>query len=245
MLCLCMPAYRIHPLRRQTPLPEPWFPAFSGDEEFDWVYPESIQTLSRCHWTPVEVARKAAQFLVTKSGTRVLDVGCGPGKFCAVGAATTEGFFTGVEQREHLVTVARRMLQSHGIPRVEFLHANVLDVEFAAFEAFYIFNPFQENMFPAECIDAEVRLDSMLYYTYSSYVRMQLSSARKGTRVATYWGNDDEIPPTYDCMESHFGGKLKFWVKKRQSQILAMGRKQNAVPVAGPSALMPGAVMRA
>ena len=43
------------------------------------------------HWTPVHVARRAAQFLVTGPETRVLDVGSGPGKFCLVGALATQG----------------------------------------------------------------------------------------------------------------------------------------------------------
>ena len=70
------------------------------DSRFDLVYPREIRELSDRHWTPVEVARKAAVFLVREPGTRVLDIGCGPGKFCIVGALATDGRFTGVEQRD-------------------------------------------------------------------------------------------------------------------------------------------------
>ena len=41
-----------------------------------------------------------------KPGEVVLDIGCGPGKFCIVGALATTGRFTGVEQRKHLCDAA-------------------------------------------------------------------------------------------------------------------------------------------
>src|SRR5713226_861432 len=63
------------------------------DERFDLIYPPEIRDLSCRHWTPVAVARKAAEFLVNERETRVLDLGCGPGKFCIVGALTTEAHF--------------------------------------------------------------------------------------------------------------------------------------------------------
>jgi 2-polyprenyl-3-methyl-5-hydroxy-6-metoxy-1,4-benzoquinol methylase len=57
--------------------------AFSiEDEKFDLLYPAEIRKLSSVFWTPVAVAAAAAKLLVTTSGTRVLDIGCGPGKFC-------------------------------------------------------------------------------------------------------------------------------------------------------------------
>ena len=57
------------------------------DEKFDQIYPARIRKLSPLQWTPVRVAAEAAKLLVTVPGTRVLDIGCGPGKFCLVGAA--------------------------------------------------------------------------------------------------------------------------------------------------------------
>jgi SAM-dependent methyltransferase len=190
---------------------------FFGDAEFDQAYPEPVQELSRIHWTPVEVGRQAARFLVTQPGTRVLDIGCGPGKFCAIGAATTEGHFTGVEQRERLVATARRMLRSYRIPRVEIIHANVMDVSFQMFDAFYIYNPFQENVFPTLCIDSDVELQPELYSTYSDYVCEQLSLAPIGTRVVTYWGNCAEIPLGYVCKRVAYDEKLRFWIKRRNA----------------------------
>lgn len=204
------------------------FVHFFGDDEFDQMYPEPIQKLSRCHWTPVEVGRKAAQFLVTEPGTRVLDVGCGPGKFCAIGAVATQGHFTGIEQRGRLVSTARRMLRSYRIPRVAIIHSNVTEVSFEPFDTFYIYNPFQENIFPSLRIDSDVELQQELYNTYSEYVCAQLSRAPVGTRVATYWGNNIEIPASYDCVETHYNENLKFWTKGSNRLVLAAA--EDAIP---------------
>jgi SAM-dependent methyltransferase len=219
------------------PLSDDPRPVLSEDEEFDQVYPESIRQLSNCHWTPVEVAREAAQFLVTKTGTRVLDIGSGAGKFCAVGALTTEGHFTGIEQRESLVLAARNMLLTHGISRVEILHRNVMTMDFDEFDAFYLFNPFQENMLPSLSIDSKVPLEPSLYDTYAAYVSMQLSMATTGTRVAAYWSSFREIPPSYDCVASHFDGKLNFWVQGRPNPMAVFARMRAPRPRDTDSAL--------
>jgi SAM-dependent methyltransferase len=189
-------------------------PEFFGDQEFDCAYSAQIRRLSGCHWTPVNVSREAAQFLVTNSSTRVLDVGCGPGKFCAVGAITTAGEFIGVEQRAHLVSAAKGMLKLHHVRRVQILHANVTAIDFGGFDAFYLFNPFHENLLPGKSIDAQVELAPSLYDTYSEYVRAGLSMTPAGTRAVTYCGDHDEIPHSFSQVKSDFGGRLKFWVKK-------------------------------
>jgi len=121
--------------------------AFSiEDEKFDLIYSRTIRELSSLHWTPVAVATEAAKLLVTASGVRVLDIGCGPGKFCLVGASLTDGRFTGVEQRSDLVAAARQAATDLALPGVNFIHGNVTAVNFADYDAFYLFNPFDENM---------------------------------------------------------------------------------------------------
>ncbi|MEZ0390132.1 MAG: class I SAM-dependent methyltransferase [Verrucomicrobium sp.] len=182
------------------------------DDSFDSVFPKPVQEISTWHWTPVDVARKAASMLVTKPGTRVLDVGCGPGKFCAIGAATTDGIFTGVEQRESLVEVGRNLIERSGIERARILHANITAIDFREYEAFYIFNPFEENIRQAFQIDADVELKTQLYGIYTRYVAGQLAELPLGTRVVTYAGHCEEIPDGYECNRTAFGGQLKLWV---------------------------------
>ena len=189
-----------------------------SDAEFDRIFPDSIRHSSIHHWSTVEVCRHAADWLVTAPGTRVLDVGCGPGKFCAIGAAFTRGHFTGVEQRRNLCRTARQVVNYHNIPRVEILHANVTEMAFNLFDAFYFFNPFQENLMPMLKIDDEVPVEFKYYDRYINYVRKELSSVPLGTRVVTYWGDCDEIPPCYDCVETAFEEGLRLWIKRRTGE---------------------------
>lgn len=186
------------------------------DEKFDRIYPEKLRRLSSLHWTQVSVAAEAARMLVTKPATRVLDVGCGCGKFLLVAASLTEGHFTGIEQRADLVAAARAAAKQLQLARVEVRHGNVLDLAFAEFDAFYIFNPFEENMAHGHRIDASISLSSALFRQYTNYVSAQLGVMPLGTRVVTYAGYADEIPSCYTCEQALFHDDLKLWVKHRE-----------------------------
>lgn len=186
-----------------------------SDEEFDSVYPPAVRAASAHHWSSVEACSQAARWLVTSPGTRVLDIGSGPGKFCAIGAWATPGHFTGVEQRKHLCRTAQMMIDRYGIDRVHILHANVTDIAFASFDAFYLFNPFEENLQVPLRIDDAIPVYSELYDGYVRHVCDELARARLGTRVVTYWGTCDEIPACYECEKTAFGGELRLWVKSR------------------------------
>jgi SAM-dependent methyltransferase len=184
------------------------------DEQFDCLYPEPVRRLSIRHWTPVEVARTAAQWLVTKRDMRVLDVGCGPGKFCAIGAVSTSGIFTGVEQRERLAALGRDTIKTLGIPRAHILTANVREISFAEFDAFYVFNPFEENCLQLIKIDNDVELHPHLYTEYSLYVREQLTLTPPGTRLVTYCSDQAEIPDCFECVTDDFAGQLEMWIRR-------------------------------
>lgn len=186
------------------------------DEKFDEIYPTRIRELSGLHWTPVRVATEAAKLLVTTPGTRVLDVGCGPAKFCLVGASLTDGVFTGVEQREELVLAGRNAADRMQVRQLKIVHGNVLDVVFSQYDAFYLYNPFEENMTRGNRIDVTVPLSPLLFKKYNSYVAAQLGNMPLGTRVVTYAGYADEIPACYDCELSLFRDELKLWIKRRQ-----------------------------
>ena len=199
-------------LSAETDAPEP----FSiEDEKFDQVYSPQVRRLSPLFWTPVAVAAEAARLLATKAATRVLDVGCGAGKFCLIAASVTDGEFTGVEQRAELVAAARHAAAQLATDGVEFLHANVMDVPFASYDAFYIFNPFEEHLHGYK-IDKAVALSPELFRRYTSYVSDQLGDRPLGTRVVTYMGYADDIPGCYDCEATLFGDDLKLWIKNRE-----------------------------
>jgi SAM-dependent methyltransferase len=185
------------------------------DSRFDLAYPSEIRAKSPVHWTPAIIARRAAAFLVSSPITRVLDIGCGPGKFCIVGALTTGAKFTGVEQRKHLCEAASSIIGQANIANVEIIHGNVTEIEFSNFDAFYLYNPFVENMELAYKIDTTVNLSEDLYEKYTEHVARQLALAPLRTRVATYHGICEEVPLGYTRHEPSPGQApdLKFWEK--------------------------------
>ena len=186
------------------------------DEKFDLIYPPQVRDLSPVFWTPVAVAAEAAKLLAPQSTTRVLDIGCGPGKFCLVAASLSEGRFTGVEQRGELVAAAQRAAAELRLSEVEFRHANITDVSFSEWDAFYLFNPFEENICEGYKIDSAVPLSIRLFKRYTIYVAEQFAGLPHGTRVVTYMGYGDEIPSCYDCEQTFFRDDLKLWVKTRE-----------------------------
>lgn len=183
------------------------------DDEFNAIYPERIRNLSRRHWTPIEIAKKSAEFLVNRPGTRVLDIGSGPGKFCLVGATCTKGHFTGVEQRSALVELSKKLSRCYRVDNTDFIHANITSIDFKNYDAFYFYNSFHENIDLTAKIDETVNVNIELYNLYHSYVYEQLSLAPEGTRIATYWSRTREIPSSYQLKFSFLDGILKFWEK--------------------------------
>ena len=189
------------------------------DEKFDRIYSAQIRELSSVFWTPLAIAAETAKLLVTTTGTHVLDIGCGPGKFCLVAASLAEGRFTGIEQRGDLVATAVTAAAELSLSRVHFLHANVMEIAFADYDAFYLFNPFEENMFGGHKIDSSVPLSPELFKRYTSHVATELAARPVGTRVVTYMGYADEIPACYSCELALFRDDLKLWVKNRQPDL--------------------------
>ncbi len=187
-----------------------------SDKRFDQIYPDPIYRLSEMHWTPVRVARRAAELLVTHDGARILDVGSGAGKFCLVGALTTEGVFTGVEQRDYLVAMCRDLAIRHKIEDASFVHGNMMDMDWAHFDGFYLFNPFVENLYGDRFkIDQGVSNTWFFYEKYIRIVQRKLFRARKDTRVVTYHGFGGDMPPGYTLVRSEpiASDKLELWVK--------------------------------
>ncbi len=186
------------------------------DADFDQLFPQWARDLSTIHWTPVEVARRAAELLVVRPGVRVLDVGAGVGKFCLVGALAAPGVFYGIEQRLHFVKAARETAQRLGLRNARFLHGNMMALEWYGFDAFYLYNPFAENLTSVtDPIDTTIDRDLSLFRAYVHFVRQKLHLARRGARVATYHGFGGEMPPDYRLeLEEQCGTeRLELWVK--------------------------------
>jgi hypothetical protein len=183
--------------------------------QFDRILPLCWRRFSIMHWTPVQVARRAAQFLVSGPETQVLDVGSGVGKFCLVGALATQGNFTGVEQRPHLAELSRSFAHKYAIPRVSFFCANAGDLDWSRFNAFYFYNPFYENLDPDKKLDERVELSPSLYDRYIKMTQDRLAQAPSGTRVVTFHGMGGDLPGDYKRVFQEFQdiGFLELWIK--------------------------------
>lgn len=186
----------------------------STDTEFDSIYPLKFRRLAENHFTPIEVARIAAEFLVTKAGVKVLDIGSGAGKFCMIGTALTTGHFTGVEQRAELVELSKRLAIKLGLANVEFINANVTAIDFSEYDAFYLYNSFQENIDSNNRIDNTILLNPTLYNAYTTHTLAQLAALPSGTRLVTYYTTTNIIPQTFTQIDSQFEGHLTLWQKR-------------------------------
>jgi predicted RNA methylase len=184
-----------------------------SDEEFDAIYPEDVREHSNRHFTSVFLSQKAAQYLANGEEIEILDIGSGTGKFCLVGATCTKSHYTGVEHRKYLSDIAQECANTFVIPNVSFINANILDIDFKTFDAFYIFNPFLETHDKSARMDQSVTIKTSDYDVFKNYVFSELDKKKIGTRLATYWTTDNQIPDSFELKGSFFGDTLRFWEK--------------------------------
>lgn len=197
--------------RRQLP---DRLPLDGPDKDFDAIYPPGVRQIAEQHFTPVSIARQSVEFLVTGPRCHVLDIGSGGGKFCLIGASVTGARFTGVEQREDLVKLSNRLAKQFHVSNALFIHGNVMTVDFASYDAFYLFNPFFENVDPGKQIDKAILLNPSLYQSYSAYVRAQLQYVRAGSRLVTYYTALGIVPSDFTRVASYDKDRLVFWEKR-------------------------------
>ena len=198
----------------------PTMPKTHEDTQFDAVYPLPIRMVSRRFWTPVDVAQKAARMLRQAGARTVLDVGSGVGKFVLVAAAAEPQMqFVGVEQRPHLVAVARDAQRQLQIQNALFVVAQATASSWRCFDGFYFFNPFAENVFvPGERLDDAAELSEASFRRDVLRTEHALREAPLGTAVATYHGMSGRMPACYELSERARAGSdwLRLWVKARE-----------------------------
>ncbi|MDI3289528.1 class I SAM-dependent methyltransferase [Polyangium sp. 15x6] len=187
-----------------------------SDLAFDRLYPERIRKLSNRYWTPVQVACRAASLFAKHGARRVLDIGAGMGKFCVIAAITTDLELSGIEQRESLVTAGREVLAAYDIPRVTLIHGMLDDVDFDAYDGFYLFNPFEEGTFASsQWVDRTIPLSEERATEDIARVEAALARARRGTCVVTFHGFGGAIPKGFAHLPEETRGVpfLRLWVK--------------------------------
>lgn len=185
------------------------------DHAFDELVPGELRHLSRIHWTPVDVAVRAASLLCTSAETRVLDVGAGAGKVCAVGALSGVGVWCGVEHHQSLVRAANRLAYQLGVSqRTIFLHADAFSLDWSEFDALYLYNPF-ELAFAPHGTGTEHQARDQRYQAQRATER--LGRLRRGTRVVTFNGFGGDMPPSFRLLyHEHIKGHdldLSMWIQ--------------------------------
>jgi len=187
-----------------------------SDPSFDRIYPSWARQLSELHWTPVEVARRAAKLLAFPPSSRILDIGSGAGKFCLIGALTTRATFVGIEQRKGLVEVAQHIAERCGITRAQFLLGNVIDLDWNEFDAFYLYNPFYEHLIEhLTPVHGLIELTPELYRKYVDATCAKLAVVPVGSRVVTYNGFGGVMPDGFRLLLREPAGSdyLDLWEK--------------------------------
>lgn len=187
---------------------------FASDLQFHQLYPEALHAQANMHWTPLHIARRAADYLAAGQQANILDIGSGSGKFCLAAAYYQPAAkYTGIEQREELVLAAEQARDMLGLQQVSFIHGNLLALDLSAYDHFYFFNAFFENLEEAFRIDHAVPYSGELYAQYNRYLFRQLQKKPSGTRLATFHSTEAEIPGEYHEVGATEDGLLKFWVK--------------------------------
>jgi len=184
------------------------------DTSFNELLPGYLKFAARLYFTPIEVAKKAAEWLTENNEKRILDIGSGVGKFCIAAASHVDSHFYGVEYRKSLVQVGKHIAKHYQLNNVTLLNANILDIDFSNYDGFYIFNPFYENLEKTKRLNDEVKLKAELYQVFLKYTDDQLDKAKVGTKLVTYHGNNFEVPNSYVKINDAFNGDLKLWVKQ-------------------------------
>lgn len=187
---------------------------FSSDTSFDSLYTLRAQQLSSIHWTPIEIARRAAAHLTGGTGKNIMDIGSGVGKFCIVAAHYFPDYiFHGVEQRKALVDEAIIAQNATKTSNVNFIHANFNELDMDLFDHFYFYNSFSENLFHYKPIDNLVQASPEIYEEYLTQFYNMLDDKPSGTRVATFYCPDGYVPPAYKRVQHNTAEMLSLWIK--------------------------------
>jgi hypothetical protein len=195
------------------------------DAVFDRLLSQKARALSPLYWTPLDVALRVASWFDEFGIRTVVDIGSGAGKFCVAAALASRCRYIGLEQRPWLVSLARDLAGRLGCSdRVQFIEGDFRSVGIPAADAYYLFNPFEENLFDSgDRIDEKVDLGEERLTSDLTALRQHLLGAPLGTYLVTYNGFGGRVPATYRALR----------VDREFSSVLRLWRKEERVPARG------------
>jgi predicted RNA methylase len=146
-----------------------------------------------------------------------LDIGAGAGKFALVAAMASSLRVVGLEHRPRLVEVAHRLAGEFSIrDRVTFLLGTFDATPTPHADAYYLFNPFGENLFAdTQHLDRSVELSVSRFRRDTAAVTRLLHESAIGTLVCTYNGFGGSIPQGFALkkIDATFSCPLRLWQK--------------------------------
>jgi len=185
------------------------------EENFLAQLPEYLKRASEIFFTPLHVGVVATDWLTENGDKRVLDIGAGIGKFCISGAAhRRNSYFFGIEYRQSIAKQANDLIKKFNLNNAVVQHGDMMEIDFENFDAFYLFNPFYENLSISKRLNNEVELENSLYMYYYKNTELKLSQTKVGTRLVTYHGNNFEVPQSFKKIRQSENGALKLWIKE-------------------------------
>lgn len=187
---------------------------YPSNSAFDKIYPKLYQEHSARHFTPVNIAIKAAKLLVDKPTDKILDVGSGVGKFCCIGAAVTDAHFYGVEKRKTLTNLSNKIKRNHKLKNAHFINNDFTSLDFKKFDGIYFFNSFHEQLDETCILDETSKVSLSEYKKYHEDLMKKLNECKSGTRLVTYYTFKNKIPSSYQFIDKNETGLLKFYIKK-------------------------------
>ncbi len=190
------------------------------DAVFDALLSANARKKSGGFWSAVEVGQMAGRWFTEAGATRVLDVGAGVGKACAVMALSTGHRVWGLEQRGHLVFEARTLAQALAA-EVVMMEGQLDAIDPQAFDGFYFFNPFAEHIADKyELYDQAIVPSIDTYLRDARIVERWLREAAPGTAMVTYNGLGGRIPSSWVCQQKErlAGNVLRLWRKEREAK---------------------------
>jgi hypothetical protein len=189
-----------------------------ADYAFDRFLPDELRVVSGQYWTPLVVAKRAAEWFAGLNVRTVVDIGSGAGKFCVAAALGGRCHFTGLEQRSRLVASARTLARLFEVDdRVSFVEGALGDIATPVGDAYYLYNPFGEYLFGSQDhLDSDERSDER-YARDVAAVQDLLQRARVGTCVLTYNGFGGRVPSSYHQIhvDNDMPNELRLWRKER------------------------------
>lgn len=186
------------------------------DARFDELLPARPRLRSAHYWSSVQVAQTAAAWLTGAGATRVLDVGSGVGKFCAIASLSSGRRVWGVEVRPDLIFASRKLAQRLSA-EVVILESPLEALDTARFDGFYFFNPFAEHL-----AEPHERYDDHFPGSVDGFLRdvrtveRWLRAAPPGSAMVSYNGLGGRIPLSWTVEQSMVlgGDHLRLWIKR-------------------------------